>query len=240
MSSCLYICFEGLDGTGKTTLSKKIVDSLREMGYNVDIASPTKVATDSMFEKVFSTAKAIWKKSDLVQFLLYANRSNNMSRHVNWDSDIVIGDRSIVTSYMCRWSSSNLFNKLLVKAVNLFEYKINTPSYIIYLEAPIDIVCDRIKKRNEAGETPGYHEEKKDLIRMKQSYDLIRQGHVEIDRISHIIWHSIDASRMEEIVFNDTLNLILGIIKQKRIKNIQKLKEENNGYETYIRRKKKY
>ena len=37
----IYICFEGLDGSGKTTLFKKIVKKLKEEGFTLCEVSPT-------------------------------------------------------------------------------------------------------------------------------------------------------------------------------------------------------
>ena len=139
----LYICLEGLDGSGKTTLFKKIVKKLKEEGFTLCEVSPTqKCGENDLWEKIYDKFKFL---KDIIFFrnFLYAHRSNMVTKNIDWNVDLLIGDRSIITSFMCRWSKSDLKNKKVIARVNFLESKIPTPDYAIYL----DVTPENLQKR---------------------------------------------------------------------------------------------
>ena len=48
------------------------------------------------------------KQIDSERQLFYAHRSNHAAEHIDWNADIILGDRSLITSYVCRWSDMRL------------------------------------------------------------------------------------------------------------------------------------
>lgn len=205
----LYICFEGLDGSGKTTLFKKIVKNLKESGITFYEISPTQKCGDNdLWEKIYDKFKFL---KDIIFFrqFLYAHRSNTVSKNIDWNVELLIGDRSIITSYMCRWSQSDFKNKQLIARVNLLESKIPTPDYAIYLDVKPENLQKRLKFR---GDTDIDENERRSL-EMRYAYDFLRNNPKAVSRIKNVKWIIIDGNLSEEEVFQNAWKEITSLIK---------------------------
>ena len=82
------IAFEGIDGAGKTTISKIVYDFLREKNYNV-------VLTQEPFTKEIKELikKSGWKDPVLLTLLFSADRAYHIRWLMDQNPEIVIMDR---------------------------------------------------------------------------------------------------------------------------------------------------
>ncbi|MBD5469457.1 MAG: deoxynucleoside kinase [Lachnospiraceae bacterium] len=216
MSKPLYICFEGLDGAGKSTVYKRVMDILEQQGYRVQGICPTqttcycesKVACQChSLEKLFNRYPKLHQYRFLRLFL-YAYRSNYAAKHIDQSSDLILGDRSLITSYVCRWHHCNMYNRLLVFIVNRLEYKIPAPDYVIYLKVPQKVLHERLVNRGNID-----IDETEDRSRaMEFAYDILRTRKGIIKRIAHTKWCVINGDQSEENVCRDAIFQIVQLI----------------------------
>ena len=143
ISNKKYIAVEGAIGVGKTTLVKRISDSIKcETMFENYADNPfLKTFYDSNSDNSFSTQLYFLLKR-LEQSKLFINNTNLTI------SDFYFG-------------KDDLFAKLNLNEIEYSMYceireKLNfnppTPDLIIYLQAPTDVLIDRIKKRNHSFE----------------------------------------------------------------------------------------
>jgi len=203
-----YICFEGLDGSGKSTVFNKVLKTLLGKNVKVSTLSPThKGDSQDFFEKIFAENKFLNQSRFFRQFL-YAHRSNLAVESVNLDADLILGDRSIITSYVCRWSDSNLKNSFLVAKVNFLESKIFAPDHVFYLDVPHEVLQKRLDLRGERD----IDETAKRSLEMRRAYEFIYKNPVAIKRLENTKWHIVDGNRPEVEVFQSVWEELTRII----------------------------
>ena len=96
-----YICLEGLDGSGKSTAYEAVLSGLQQKGYRVYGLCPTKSTcrcADKLrcscrsIERPFNRCAALRNSRFFRQFL-YAYRSNRAAKEIDWNADVILGDR---------------------------------------------------------------------------------------------------------------------------------------------------
>lgn len=210
MNKPCYICFEGLDGSGKSTVFKKVCTALKEKGFNVCELCPTKKIDGTDFlEKLFDKYKFFNRSRFLRQFL-YAHRSNFVAERIDWNADIILGDRSIITSYITRFSESPLISKFLVWKTNFLESKIPAPNFVIYLEVPPEVLQKRLKLRGNLD----IDENEKRSLEMRRAYEFLMKNPKFIRRIENTKWKILNGNLSEKEVFQNAWNEIVKIINK--------------------------
>lgn len=211
-----YICLEGLDGSGKTTAYEAVLKKLSQKGYRVCGLCPTKSVcscadksrcTCHNIEQLFNRCPALRNSRFFRQFL-YAYRSNRAAKGIDWDADLILGDRSIVTSYICRWTGSKLHDRLLVFAVDRLENRIPAPDHILYLDVPAEELHRRLAERGE----PDIDETCERSSAMRKAYGHLRTTPGAIKRLQNVQWHTINGARPREEVADEVLNRIENMI----------------------------
>ena len=144
ISNKRYIAVEGAIGVGKTTLVKRISNSIKCDTMFEDYV-------DNPFLKTFYDPNSDNSFSTQLYFLL--KRLEQSKLFIN-NTNLIISD--------FYFGKDDLFAKLNLNEIEYSMYteireKLNfnppTPDLIIYLQAPTDILIDRIKKRNLSFET---------------------------------------------------------------------------------------
>lgn len=216
-----YICFEGLDGSGKSTLLRRIVPLLEQQGYKVQKVCPTQTVCHCAnkadchchsIERLFNRYPGLHKYRFLRMFL-YAYRSNNAADDIDWSVDLLLGDRSLITSYICRWTRFNLYNRLLVLIINLLEYKIPAPDYVIYLHVPQNVLHERLLCRGKLD----IDETEERSSAMKYAYNVLRTDNHLIKRLQDTQWYIIDGNQSEEAVCENVMKQIKHLLFRQSI-----------------------
>lgn len=144
ISNKKYIAVEGAIGVGKTTLVKKISNSIKCDTMYEDYA-------DNPFLKTFYDSNSHNSFSTQLYFLLKRLEQSKLFKN---NTNLIVSD--------FYFGKDDLFAKLNLNEIEYKMYteireKLNfnppTPDLIIYLQAPTDILIDRIKKRNLSFET---------------------------------------------------------------------------------------
>jgi thymidylate kinase len=206
-NSGIYIALEGLDGSGKSTLFKNLIEIFKTDEISFDTLCPTQISKpNSIPEKVYRSNKK-FKRLNFYRTLIFAYRSFKASSKVNWQASLILGDRSIVVTYVKHWRK--IFNSpfLTVMFVNLIEPFIKSPDYVLLLDAPENILLNRITQKNviEIDETP------ENLRLMKNAYQEIRNAY-KISRLRKTKWIDIDSSKQPDELVQEVYAVIKSLI----------------------------
>ena len=168
----MYIAIEGIKGTGKSTLLKTLTPYLKTYCDSkqqcLAILQPTKpIPHGSYLQHSFAQPQ----NNDTYIRALYAERSNYHAACTDWNSDLIISDRSILTSLAVRWHDAiqdNLSPSEHYQKVRRQEYLIAIPDIVIQLDTPNAILLERYAQRNrQYGQS---EETMASVITMKQNY----------------------------------------------------------------------
>jgi thymidylate kinase len=206
----MYIAIEGIKGVGKSTLMCKLQSYLEHQHLSFTVACPTKPVKDgSVAEWCYNNFPCLFT-SDTARELLYAHRSNVVAKITDWNTPLIIGDRSIVTSYATRfWRYSNPIRQ--IQRVDALEPLLPAPEAIIYLKADIGCVLPRIK--NRVSRKYGKEDEcPEKLFQDTLAYEYIMQRK-PAHRLNKTNWLEVDATQNPERVFENTIHIINELIK---------------------------
>lgn len=198
----MYIALEGIKGCGKSTVFDAVAYLLKKRGMTINCLRPTSAA--NFFIEPFYLRTNQWWPDIAIEWL-YAKRSNyHANRLPKPLGGLVLGDRSIFTSYATRWDSDNPERTLA--RVNRLEYRIPIPNHVIYLSVPVDTALSRIKARPHRCygrvEQSNYR-----LNSVDHAYrELALKGHQL--GLTNIDWHWIDASAELPVVIATVLSCI--------------------------------
>lgn len=200
----MYIAIEGVKGIGKSTLIKKIQDYLTNKNIKFDLACPTKPIKGGLIDE-WLLKKASWLfHYDVFKELIYAHRSNLAAKSTDWKAPLVIGDRSIITSYVTRlWKYQNPVKQ--IARVDTLEPLMPAPDIVIYLQSDLKRVLARIRKRisrnyGKEDETP------EKIIEDNEAYKYIMNERPT--RLTKTKWIIVDANENPEKVFEKTIQII--------------------------------
>lgn len=156
-----YIVFEGIDGSGKTTVCTHIAVRLRESGYNVLLISePSKSEIGQLLRKQMR-AMTLNQKSIA---LLYTADSYDIQDKISEDYDFILSDRnffSTVAYQMMEVDENWLFS------IHKF---LEIPDTIFYLRVSVEEALGRIERRDGNRDV---FENKESLEQIKLNYDKI-------------------------------------------------------------------
>ncbi len=211
----MYIAIEGPKGSGKSTLLERLPQRLREYGVEVTMLCPTRpIPGAHPLEQLAANSV-----DDVLRERLYAARSNYHAAQVPPDAQLVLGDRSILTSYATRWDRVPAIQRhLCIERVDAMENLIGRPDHVILLNVPEDQLLARLQARTDRSygkqdETP------ERLCSAMAAYSEMRERRVELG-LESIVWHHIDAAASPAEVMARVLARLLEIISRaQRLKS---------------------
>ncbi|MEO2154231.1 MAG: dTMP kinase [Nanoarchaeota archaeon] len=158
----MYVVFEGIDGSGKTTLATFLFDYLKKKGYNVYLK--TEPFNREFIENTFKKIENIKDKElkSIILTLAFAYDRAFLEGETKYSNfDFVIGDRSFISSLA--YQSLNLPLEWIFE-VNKFFKK---PDLVIYLDLSPEVAIKRIEERNNK---KSYYEKIEFLKKIRKNY----------------------------------------------------------------------
>ena len=159
VSAPLFIVFEGLDGSGKSSVIRHIEQAFVEQGRKVILANdPPLVEPWPKFKEYFERGQQIDRIAEA--FMLVAARIDNSRRVIREALDA--GSVVLVDRYCPSWlayQQVRLSDRMGSEEARMFLRTVQTiletyhlvvkPDRIIYLEGDLDIFAERLRERGE-------------------------------------------------------------------------------------------
>jgi len=214
------IVFEGLDGSGKCTQSKILVDKLRSMGKNSQwVSIPNYNSLSSGPVKMYLNCEISKNLYDINPYA--ASSFFAVDRIVNylqiWKKNYEKEDSIIVCD---RYSTSNMIYQLAKTDRNNWDnfldwvcdleynkFKIPHPDIVIYLKVPIQVSQELIKARS----SPDLHESNLEFL-----YSCAEAAEYSAKKFN---WCTVDCSKDENSIQSvDDISLqVLDLVNKKNI-----------------------
>ena len=198
----MYIALEGTKGTGKSTIFSQLEIALQYDGIQFATFSPTKpMPTDLWWEKAYA------QYSEVDQFIeeLYHARANHHAKKISFDEPLVLGDRSILTSFVTRWPQESQKLHEYIQHTRAQEYAVPVPDMVIYLDLPIEVTLQRLANRERSYGL--YDEQIERLIQAKMAYEEFFKFKNELG-FTALKYQYVDANQNETELFSQVYNLV--------------------------------
>lgn len=147
----LFICIEGIDGSGKTTHAKMLTKKLREKGYDaVYTTEPSKGEIGSFIRKhILHGGK---RHPTAIEALLFAaDRIDHLEREIKpalAESKIVVCDRYLYSSLAYQGAAG-----LETDWIETINKHAVAPDFAILIDVPPEVVIKRINRKKSVMET---------------------------------------------------------------------------------------
>ena len=187
----LFIVFEGLDGSGKSTQIKALNDKLKLNNY--DVISLREPGSTEIGDKVLEILESSQKLTPIMEFLLFSiSRSaiidEKIIPNLN-ENKIVLCDRYFYSSIAYQGSGRDLDNDFIHKINNKIVNDV-IPDIVFYF----DLTWEEKIKRKGIDHSDRF--EKED----KLFHENVRKSYLQMAKIDSAKWIVIDATlKMDEI-----------------------------------------
>lgn len=200
----IYAALEGPKGAGKSTVLGIVRRALHERGIRIASLNPTARGFVLHPLELLYRGFAV----DPLAERVYAYRSNRQasllqSRHVDWD--VLLGDRSFITTLATRWHRTEVVGERAhFDRCRKLEWAVPLPSDVIYLDVPVETLRRRVESR---GRRYGVRDEQVErLAAAREAYSAIR--HSRLPELVAITWHLVDGTKPVEQVAADVADLV--------------------------------
>ena len=200
----MYIAIEGTKGTGKSTLIENLKRKLQQDGIDFQMFAPTKAMPKEIWwEKAYSD----YCQDDVFLDSLYTARANYHASNIDFNASLVLGDRSMLTSFVTRWPHDDL-NRLVpyLNQIRQKEFLVPLPDLVLYLDLPLDITLSRLAQR---GRNYGLHDEQEEqLMRAKEAYTTLLSYKNELG-MADLQYEWVDANQKPEDLLENVYALVV-------------------------------
>jgi len=192
MTKNLFIVLDGLDGSGKGEMIKKLDKYLCKKGFNVLVTrEPTSSKYGKKIKEILRKEKDPKKGAELCLELFVKDREEHLKKEIEpflkKKNSIVLCDRYYYSTIAFQSTQGIDIEKIIIE-----NMVFRTPDITFILDLPAEIALERILKRGEAKEKfeqlEFMNELRKNFLKLKEELD---------DNIKVI-----DASKSKEDVFN--------------------------------------
>lgn len=161
----LFIAFEGLDGSGQSTQSKKLENWFRERHYTTILTKEPTVGLIGGFIK--AALRKEWKTDPTtLQMLFSADRSHHIHSKINpalKQDKVVITDRYFFSTL----AFGSVDQEVDLSVIEKINSQFRVPDMTFYIDVPAEICMERMKVARFGAEL---FEEKEKLERVRKSY----------------------------------------------------------------------
>ena len=201
----VFICFEGIDGSGKTSHSRFVVDYLKSNGYNaVYTTEPTRYSIPGRkLRESFFAPERLPVKEEFKLFLedRIIHLKDEVIPQLN-DGKIVVTDRYYFSSVAYQGSRGLDWHYILEE-----NEKVSiVPDIVLLLDLPVDAAISRIA--NDRVEGVNIFEKKENLQRVNEIYFALVEKFPNLFQV-------IDVNKPLSEVKDIINNLVLDFIKKR-------------------------
>lgn len=208
MKKGLFITFEGNDGSGKTTISVKVYEALKEKGYPVIYTrEPGGIDIAEQIRSVILDPKNTAMDARTEALLYAASRRQHLMEKVLpalAEGKIVLCDRFIDSSLAYQGIGRGIGIDEVLQ-INEFAIEGHMPDATVFLSVSLETGLQRVNAR---GNLDRLDNEKEDFHkRVAQGYDIVKERFANRMKI-------VNAQQAIEDVFQDALHTVEEIIQR--------------------------
>ncbi len=209
----LFVCIEGIDGCGKTTQAKLLIDRLKENGNVVSLYSyPTH---DSRYGKIIREEFLAGKIEMSVeeQFLLYLLDMQSDKKKILGElssGNMVMSERYFISTIA--YQSAGNFDYEKAKAVEEIM-ALPRPDIVFYIDLEPEIAFERKKKQK--GKTDRFESAKDYMNKVRNVYEKLYA-----ERYGAKTWIRIDGKRSEREISDLIFATVINSIKKDKQQNL--------------------
>ena len=198
MKNLPYIALEGIDGAGKSTQIELLTKHLDKLGIRYRVLHFTKKSDNILGRTILCLYGSpntpfysrFFQRFEIIQLILFALNARINFRSQLKDcnnSQLLIGDRSVITAYVFHY-------ELLKKYPSLWKLEPTIiPNDVLLFEIEPALAFNRIRSRPEIG-----HDETLEIIeKLHQRYKRLASEE-PVEYFRNISWHIINAERPTE------------------------------------------
>lgn len=188
----VFICIEGLDGSGKTTQAKILVKNLRRKGFNAVYTTEPSAGKVGKLIRSFVLDRDERVPVALEALLFAADRVDHVENVVKpllRQGRVAVCDRYVYSSLAYQGAAG--LNLDWIEHVNKFALK---PDLVLLVDVPSDVVVSRLKR-------------KKTVMETKQNQEKVREVYLKLAAEKKLVL--IDGDRPVRQVADDVLKTVL-------------------------------
>lgn len=186
----MYVVLEGLKGVGKSTILNHLRGWLELSGVDYQMLCPTRPMPRHIW---WEQAYRHYQHDDEFRQALYAARSNYHASRIDFRRELILGDRSIITSLVTRWDQAQQMPAArYVEQVRQMEHQITLPDHVLLLDAPDSVLLPRLAARHR-----DYGQYDEQLERLQAARSAYRQIERQAEQLGleRIRWHHVQTAR---------------------------------------------
>lgn len=198
----VFICVEGLDGCGKTTQTKLLVERLEKKGYDaIYTAEPSGGEIGSLIKEYCLHGET--RVSSIVEALLFAaDRCEHVEKEVipalN-EGKLVVSDRYVYSSLAYQGAAG--LDLEWIEKIN--EHAIR-PHLAVFIDVEPETVIQRLKPRKSVMENLGTQQK-------------VREVYVKFVEKGELV--KIDGNKSKQEVADDILTVVLGFLEKTGLRS---------------------
>lgn len=198
----VFICVEGLDGCGKTTQTKLLVERLKKKGYDaIYTAEPSGGKIGSLIKEYCLHGET--RVSSIVEALLFAaDRFEHVEKEVipalN-EGKLVVSDRYVYSSLAYQGAAG--LDLEWIEKIN--EHAIR-PHLAVFIDVEPETVIQRLKPRKSVMENLGTQQK-------------VREVYVKFVEKGELV--KIDGNKSKQEVADDILTVVLGFLEKTGLRS---------------------
>lgn len=188
----VFICIEGLDGSGKTTQAKILVRNLRRKGFNAVYTTEPSVGKVGRLIRSFVLDREKRVPVALEALLFAADRIDhveNVIKPLLKQGRVVVCDRYVYSTLAYQGAAGLDLN--WIEHINRFASK---PDLALLVDVASDVVVQRLKR-------------KKTVMETKRNQEKVREVYLRLAEKKQLVL--VDGDRPVRQVANDVLNAVL-------------------------------
>jgi dTMP kinase len=197
----MFITFEGIEGSGKSTQSKKLQQFLLSKGISTILTrEPGGTETGEKIREILINQKLTAETEIMLNFAARIEHIENLIKPALHEKKIVISDRFLDSTYAYQGFGFGFDLKIIKNLADIFFANFS-PDITFLIDLEVEKSFDRLKKRAENNKYE------------KFSFDFhqkVRTGFLELAAQNQKI-HIINGDKNEEEIFSQ----IIAVISQK-------------------------
>ena len=196
----VFICIEGLDGSGKTTHAHRLVRNLQKLGY--DAVYTTEPSRGEIGRFIRSSVLQGTKRLPRVveAFLFAVDRVDHLEKMVEPALEaekIVVSDRCIYSSLAYQGAAG-----LDLKWIEEINRMALPPDLAIYIDVPPEVVVKRIRR-------------KKSVMERLETQRRVREVYMKFVENGKLV--PVDGDRKKSEVGNNILKMVLDFLEKSNL-----------------------